>query len=338
MTTITDHVGADIARAGDDRLLADIDWTRSIRTLEDQDEGFHPVPSGIPHWTETSFWALTKASERLGGWIYLRARPALGLLQCGIYFYDSENQDAAALYNAEFPHVAIPKGQDYRDLKLENGLSLRCVEPFKRHQIHYEDRGIDLDLTITAALPPEPAGLGKLTGHLDQALWAQGTVRFGDRVVKFDDPAFRDRTWSERSDYSDMGPNYYIWGISPDRSLAIHATAGVLFGGHVHGGGATRAVKSVSRQVLSRDPAGRPERILADITCTDNSVLALSGTVLTSFLIMQPMPRTACWASVVHWDSSEGEQVTGEDHEAWPFELLRANRDAHGDPWIKHLA
>lgn len=337
MKKITDYVEQDKARAGDERLLAEIDWTRNQRELTEEDEDFHPAGTDEPHWTESSFWAFTHRETSTGGWIYLRSRRNLGLVQCGIYFFDPDHDEAwNALYNAEFCHVALPEDQSYLDLRLENGLSISCLEPWKHHRITYKNADCSIDVELRGVFPAAAAGLGPRTGHIDQPMWATGTLRFGDRTIELDDPAFRDRTWSDRSDYAKMGPNYYIWGTSSDQRQALHATAGVLFNGLVRLEGSEGDVESVARQVVERDPSGRPKVIDAQITCTDGTVTELHGTVLSAFPLMQVMPQTICWISVVSWECN-GLVLVGEDHEAWPFLLLRENLRTQGDQWVHHL-
>lgn len=334
MTATTD-VQALAAEKGHS-LMAGLDFSRSSRVLTVDDEGFHAPDPTAPHWTETSWWGFASADKGIGGWIYLRARPNLGLIACGIYVFDTRRTEMwDAIYHADFHHVALPPGQSYLNLSLDNGLTLVCEEPFKRHRITYRDDDFALDLTLTSVAEPWAVGVGPTTGHIDQAMWAKGEIACGSEHFAIDDPAFRDRTWSGRSDNARCPLNYYTWGTTRDRADTFYAAAGGIIAGRSRIDGAERRIIDIKRSVPQRDASGRPQRVLLQLTHEDGSRAEALGRVVLSYPVMA-LPRTLAWSSVVEWTLAD-RLFVGEDHEGWSFEHTRRVRRDTGSIWSEHL-
>lgn len=317
-------------------LMAGLDFSRSSRPLTPSDESFHTPDPAEPHWTETSWWGIASASKGIGGWIYLRARPNLGLVACGIYVFDTRRTEMwDSIYHADFHHVALPKDQTYLRLELDNGLSLVCEEPFKRHRIRYADGDFSLDLTMTSVAEPWAVGLGPKTGHLDQPMWATGTIACGDERYAIDDPAFRDRTWSGRSDNARCPLNFYTWGTTGDRTDTFYAAAGGIIAGHSRIGGQDLRITGIDRQVTARAPSGRPERVMLRLTRDDGTSVEARGRVILSYPVMA-LPRTIAWSSVVEW-TMDDRVFVGEDHEGWSFDHMRELARNGQSIWSSHI-
>ena len=325
------------AQAGDrQNFMAGLDFSHSRRALAIADEDFHPVDPAQPHWTETSWWGIASADKGIGGWIYLRARPNLGLIACGIYVFDARrNEMWDAIYQTDYQHVALPAGQSYLGLDLDIGLKVTCERPFERHRIAYRDGDFALDLAFSKVAPPWPVGLGPSTGHFDQAMWATGTIASGDEHFAIDDPAFRDRTWSGRADTAPCPLNFYTWGTTGDRAGTFYAAAGGIIAGRMSRQGEEKPITAVKRSVPQRDASGRPARIVLEIGFADGSAARIEGRTRLTFPVIA-LPRTLAWSSVVEW-SMDGSSFVGEDHEGWSLAHLRENRRKGGDLWSTHL-
>lgn len=291
---------------------------------------------GSPYWTETSYWGWADPASGLNGWIYLYARPVLGVISAGVWVYGGTDSTAPydQPYHRHYFQLPFTEDDDLNDLALDTGLRIETISAFGEHRITYRSADeIELDLTFTARsearllTPPSSP-----QGHLDQLLLVSGTLMLPDiGTVEIEGGAARDRTWSPRSDIDGSFKTHkddYAWGVTADGASFLSATVlntdgtQMMSFGHLLdvGGQATRQIASVHRQVPQRSDEGLPVVIELAITDENGEVTPVRGDV-ESTVLLTTFPGSLTMASRVRW-VLDGKVLFGEDQEKWPSRLL----------------
>src|ERR1700724_3842782 len=93
------------------------------------DDAFHPRTDD-PWWTETWWNAWFVPDRKMIGYFYPVFRPNLGVQAGGVIVYDdtAELEWDLPVFDYDW-HRQIPAGLDLRDAALENGMTIRCLEP-----------------------------------------------------------------------------------------------------------------------------------------------------------------------------------------------------------------
>jgi hypothetical protein len=316
-------------------LFASVQAVSDSRQLVPSDDEMHPVGSPHLYWTETSWWAFNVPGHSIGGWIYMYFRPNLGISSQGIWIWDDTGPAPWQLpyfrqsYNLPMPVIENP-------LEMHAGLRWEVLEPLERHRLTFDESPhAAFELEFSARAPAHAVGVSSATGHFDQAMWVNGTLRLGDREMEVDSSGFRDRTWSVREDTFGQGRRgFYSFGVREDFSFhvfVIHDETGEnhwLEKGFVFESGNLSEVTKVKRRVLSRRN-GMPSRI--DLAFTDDcgrSWHAVGQAASGSW--MQSWPSFYNWVETVPWQI-DGRVAWGEDHDTWQPEHIFRERASIAD-------
>ena len=167
-------------------------------TISAADDSFHPPTSDDPTWVETAwfpFWLPDVATS-----VYAR-----------VWFRPNDNQQGGAVdvWRDEGTVVAYdgwaePFARlDLRDLRLDNGFHLECIEPLTTYRIRHESEQVDVDITFRALMEPNPVSPhespGMFAGHLEQPGHVTGRVRLRNEQHIVDCASVRDRSWGPRT-------------------------------------------------------------------------------------------------------------------------------------------
>lgn len=296
------------------------------------DERLHPG-DGSQFWTETSWWGFANADQPLGGWVYVICRPELGVAAAGIWVHDGEYLAPwLQPYHRHYFHLPLPPDGDLDRLDLLGGLSIHCLDPFRRHSIHYEDDPeIRLELEFSSAGPARSlAPPGSPRGHLDQPLWASGVIDLGGRHIAIDGPAARDRSWGDRPDVGQTAhrrKDSYAWGGGTDGSFQVatvldaQGTKSEICFGAILLGDKTCEIVSSHRRVTERSQDGSPRRIVLTLTDSTGREHRINGTV-HSAVALTTLPGLLTFGTLVRWNL-DSHVWWGEDQEKWPTARFR---------------
>lgn len=309
------------------RVLGDL--AAETRRFGPGDEHRHAAPAS-PTWAETSWWVFTHPDEHLIGWVYVLTRPALGVASVGVWIWDGSGSEPRELLHSKlYAHVALPDDYDLTRLRLlDGGLEIDVEEPLHRYRLHYVDGDVELELRFVGVIEPQPLGIGDATGHADQPLLGQGSLRLGERQILVDGPAFRDRTWSERPETSSGLRNAYTWAVGDAATFQLLVMLDdddetpLFLGGFVLQDGEVAALERCRRIVEQRGPDGRPEIIKLKLTDVLGRHVEAVGRC-RSAAALPGFTGYLTWASLVEWDI-DGTVVWGEDHDSWAHMQWRA--------------
>lgn len=288
------------------------------------DDEFHPPTDDDPFWTETCWFTFTVPERRLSGQLYPFFRPNQGVMAAGVYFWDDRgNQLWNCRYAKNFWHLPIPD-QPLSDIRLQNGIRYRVLEPLRRYAVGFDDPDADdlhVDLTFTAVGPAHLLG----TSHLDQPGRYRGTIVLDGEEITVDAYGFRDRSWGPRAQFGDTlhgaTNGGYSYGTASERDgfHAITMDYGdgcVGIHGYVVRDGEWAKLDSAVRTVTERDAtSGFPRRVTLDITDRLGRELHAEGTCLNQLAI--PLnPNLFTVNCLTEW-TFDGVTAYGEDHDNW---------------------
>lgn len=193
------------------------------------------TPDDAPFdWCETNFFSFNIPEHNILGMLYMLSRPKLGVCMSDITIQDRISQSwEDQLYVDNRQHLPCPPS--LRSYKLENGLSVDCVEPLKRYVIDYE--GGDetrIYLEAEALMPPfdindpamdpmaarRPSSQWAFAGHYELTCRVQGEMTVRGRTLAIDCVDTFDRSWSVRSEVEKACAVWLHASFGP--SLTIH--------------------------------------------------------------------------------------------------------------------
>lgn len=291
------------------------------------DDRFHPPASDSPYWTETCWFTFAVPERRLSGQVYPFFQPNQGVCAAGVYLWDASGHEPhTILFGKNFWHLPIPP-QELDDIRLANGLAIRCLEPLTRYRIGYRDPEADeveFDLEFTAICAPNHLQ----GGHYEHAGRYRGTLRIGDERIEVDSYGMRDRSWGVRSqfgtDFHGTGAvrGGYSYATADERNafhsitMAFAADECISIHGYYLRDGRFARLASGRRTVLARDPAtGAPAHVLIEGVDELGRELRAEGRCLNR-LGLHLNPNLFTWNCLTQW-RFDGREAWGEDHDNW---------------------
>lgn len=293
--------------------LSTADWG-----LTTADDTFHPRDDN-PWWTETVWFAWMVPERNLLGYYYPMFRPNLNIQAGGVLVFD---------HTAELPwelpvfhwdwHQQIPPGLDLRDGALNNGMTIKCLEPNRVFQLGYEGRDLSLSLRaegvtkplVTAGTPPFNKG------HIDQICHLTGTMVMKGETIPVDCFAMRDRSWGPRQDGRQPQVGYAYATQDANNAwlaVAIGKEQQVSTGFLVRDGVWSQMVSGVRR--VQRDAQGRPETYEIEGKDALGRTLYATGRAMAR-QVFTAYPSMFLWNALVDW-SGAGFRGWGEDQDCW---------------------
>jgi hypothetical protein len=304
------------------------------------DDEFHPPTSDDPEWTETCWFTFTVPERGLSGQLYPYFKTNQGVAAGGAFFWDGRGErPETCIYAKQFWHLPLPSDARLTDIRLDNGIAYRCLEPQKRWSVRYDDPDdgdeIHVDLTFTGVVPPNMLG----TSHVDQAGRYEGTIVLHGEEIAVDAFGMRDRSWGPRPQYgqgihggqSMRGGYSYATASESDAFHAItmdFGTGAIAIHGYLMRDGEWAKLTGGSREVLERDDDGAPLRVVIEGTDEKGRELHAEGRThnALSFLIN---PNLFTFNCLTEW-TFDGVTAWGEDHDNHSFpsarRLLRETR------------
>jgi hypothetical protein len=297
------------------RPLSSDDWG-----LTTDDDNFHPADDN-PWWTETMWFAWMVPDRNILGYYYPVFRPNLGIQAGGVLVFDdtAELPWELPVFNYDW-HQQIPAGLDLRDAKLNNGMTIKCVDALRTYELGYESRDLTLALRVEGVTKPlVTKGTPPFNkGHIDQICHVTGSMVMSGETIAVDSYAMRDRSWGPREDGRQPQVGYSYATQDPDNAwLAVTIGKGqeynVSTGFNIRDGVWSQMV-SGTREV-DRDQQGRPHAYRINATDALGRTVSATGTMM-SRQVFTAYPSMFCWNSLVDW-SADGFRGFGEDQDCW---------------------
>ncbi|MEO5840202.1 MAG: hypothetical protein ABIQ73_02345 [Acidimicrobiales bacterium] len=288
-------------------------------TVSPTDDSFHPPTSDDPTWVETAwfpFWLPDVATS-----VYAR-----------VWFRPNDNQQGGAVHAWRDEGTAVAydgwtepfaTSGDLRDLRLESGFRLECLEPLVAYRIRHESEQIDVDITFRALMEPNPVSPhespGMFAGHLEQPGHVTGRVRLRNEQHIVDCASVRDRSWGPRT----MRPGIRIgnahgtsldgWAffayVNPDDAGRELITSGYW----QHDGRAARIVRGERRTERIGDFA---DSLTIDARDALDRHLVVRGRCVNRQAIDAGHDLYAV-LNLVEWTAGDGHVAWGESHDIW---------------------
>jgi len=279
--------------------------------IRDEDAAFHAPDPAHPTWAETNYFGFFNAEERLNVGVYALFRTNLGTVTSSICI---NSRRTVTHWEADFcdmrAAIPIPQPRNLLDYALSNGLHVRCLQPNRMWDIHFEDgHGTYIDVRYEALMPgfdihdPEmdpmcgsKSSEGKFAwgtaynGHFDQTGAFKGSVIVRGRKVPIDCVSTMDHSWGPRPERGAPTMSWLHAHFSKD--LAIHAILGFdpardngrdlwLTHGYVLERGKVFGLKAGSGQTL-RKQERYAETIALRLTDSAERLWELNGRALTT--------------------------------------------------------
>lgn len=294
------------------------------------DDRFHPPVDDDPYWTETCWFTFSVPERRLSGQIYPFMRPNQQVSTLGVFLWDpSGSRLFDCRYAKNLVHVPLPAGSDLADLRLDGGLSIRCLEPLSRYALHYLDADLghlEIDLEFRGIAPPNYL----FHSHLDQPGRYTGTIRLDGEAIAVDGYGFRDRSWGPRSQIGSTLNNSgaprggYSYATASEGE-AFHAitlafaddVAIPIHGYLIRDGVYSKLVQGKGRRtVLERATGDAPTHVLIEAEDELGRPLVAEGRCVNK-IGLHLNPNLFTWNCLTEWRWGEGRCGWGEDHDNW---------------------
>jgi len=168
--------------------------------ITEADDLRHRVPHGVKT-RDSLFWNLVLPDERIAVQLYVWSDGnGVAGRQVSVYVPERDRNIIRNAYD-----VDLGPDSDFDDWECE-GLRLRQPEPLRTAELTYRGDDVELDYCFIARHRPfsyreNPAGCPHwmATNRYEQSGGASGTLRVGDRTIRFDDVwAHRDHSWGRR--------------------------------------------------------------------------------------------------------------------------------------------
>jgi hypothetical protein len=293
-------------------------------TFGPADDDFHDVG---PQWwaTETAWFSFHHHERRLGGWLYVLARPNIGTVQGGAWVWDdSAFVPWEVLYSANFSSMPLPDERSLADVTLRTGVSIKVVEALDTYRLGYRDPGrFEADLLFSAVMPPHgyPAGEPPFlsASHFDQLGRISGTIRLPGESIDIDCYSMRDRSWGPRPEHRPRRLAYCFGTASPQHAFFCTLEPAGDSERINHGFLIREGVKAAlvaGTRTTSRDP--RTGVITTEIivgTDARGRDFTATGTPVSRIAINRHTAIT--WNYLSHW-RLDNVDAWGEDQDMWP--------------------
>jgi hypothetical protein len=307
------------------------------------DEYFHER-SADPHWNESGWFAFNVADRAISGWVYAYHRPNMGYTVGGVAIWDPTGEYTwDCLFHDWHDTMALDASHNMFDFKAENSLSMRCIEPLKRHRLGYDAEGCTLDLEWTAIWEPHDSGLSSISkdwgsGHFEQGGRIKGTITLeslGGETLEIDCYSNRDHSWGPRKVTPAVPRGDFPWAIAsgdhafhctvrgdlPADQDPIDGTTERIISGWYVRDGLVGELTSGTRRCVERGADGRPLTVVLEATDSLGRAFGAEGHCV-NWLNWPGYPHYYQWWSMAEW-AFDGVRAFGEVSDWYPSHLSR---------------
>ncbi len=301
-----------------------------------QADRFYDHPSDDPYWNESVWFSFSIPEQRKHGAIQYYFRPNMRMLNGGPFLWDPSGTNTWDCIYYNWSHLqALPEGAKKFDMRANNSLTVRVLEPLARYAIAYDYEDFQLDLEWRAIGPihelksSDPGQRATQKFHMEQPGRMVGTFRRDGEVFAVDCFSMRDTSYGPRN-YASSASGGYFWGIA--EGMAFHAIAKgegatqTVIGGFLWKDGEMVSLASGSRRVLEYGRFG-PRRVLFEATDQRGRTVSAIGNIDEGFIFTGYTDHTVVW-SLSQWQC-DGKTLWGDNQEFCPS--LRFRRIARGD-------
>lgn len=300
-----------------------------------QEDRFFGAPSDSPYWNESVWFSLSIPERHIHGAIQYYFRPNMNMLNGGPFVWDPSGTNTWDCLYYNWSHLqALPAGAQKFDMRANNSLAVKVLEPLQRYAISYDNDDFQLDLEWRAIGPVHELKSSDATSraaqkfHMEQPGRMVGSMRRDGEQFAIDCFSMRDTSYGPRSYSSAVGG--YFWGISGDRAFhAIVKGEGAeqtSIGGFIWRDGQLASLVSGTRRVLEYGRYG-PRRVEFRATDQLGRSMVAHGELDDGFIFTGYTDHTVVW-SLLRWEW-DGTELWGDSQEF--CSSLRFRRIARGD-------
>ncbi|TGD71801.1 hypothetical protein E4634_16940 [Mangrovimicrobium sediminis] len=293
-------------------------------------------PTDNPYWNESVWFSVSIPERHIHGMIQYYFRPNMNMLNGGPILWDASGLETHNCRHYNWAHLqALPPGMQKFDMRANNSLAVKVLEPLTRYSLSYDHDDLQFELEWNAIGPLHELKTGDAGQtatakfHIEQPGRMTGTLRSGDETFAIDCLSMRDTSFGQR-DYASLSSGGYFWGIA-DNS-AFHAIAmgkgreQKVIGGFIWKDGELSSMVSGTRSVEDYHRLG-PKRVTFTATDKLGRTVEATGEIDEGFVFTGYTDHTVVW-SLLRWDW-DGVTHWGDNQEFAP--ALRFRRIARGD-------
>ena len=266
--------------------------------------------SDSPYWNESAWFNFNKPDEGLNGVVQYYFRPNMGMLNGGPIIWDrSGHFQWNCLYYNWSNLQALPAGAEKYNMKANNSLEVKVLEPLSRYSIKYDNEGLQMDLLWEAIGPMHEMKSGgdaqvkTSMFHIEQPGTMKGMIRVGERDIAIDCYSMRDASAGPRQ-YEKVAPGSYFWGVAGDS--CFHAIAmgdgpvHQLMGGFIWKDGKMSTLASGTRTALEFGRYG-PSRLRFEGADELGRSFVVEGRIEQGFIHTGYSTHSVVW-SLAEWN------------------------------------
>jgi hypothetical protein len=316
--------------------------TREI-VAEDDSFAHHARPDD-PFWNESGLFGFMVPERKIDGYFYVWHRPNMNLTSAGVALWDDKGTETHNCLYAEWFHFnPMAAGTDMFDFELGNGMRCKVLEPLRRYELGFTSDECSLDLSWTGAYhPPNLHYTGEhgfdIYGgvHYEQLGSVTGTIRLHGETIPVDCHHFRDHSRGPRPGPArnlpgggfDFGwasdrTSFAVTSARPDPKAPVTArSVDRISYGHFTKNGVLGQVVDGTREVLEREPDGRPRRVVLALRDEHGRDMSAESRVQNCLKWHSLWHMQWCLASWV----IDGEPGWGENQDWFDIEVIRAHQ------------
>ncbi|CAN7600598.1 hypothetical protein LJR219_004550 [Phenylobacterium sp. LjRoot219] len=262
-----------------------------------------------PYWNESVWFSFSKPEDHIHGLIQYYFRPNMGMLNGGPVMWDPSGLTQWDCLHYNWSHLqALPPGAQKFDMKANNSLEVKVLEPLTRYAIKYSYDGFEIDLVWQAIGPVHELKTGdagqQATAkfHIEQPGRMKGMVRRDGKEYPIDCFSMRDTSYGRR-DYASLATGGYFWGIAAESSfhaIAMGDAEQKVIGGYIYKDGQLSSLASGVRRITEFGRYG-PSRAVFEATDKLGRIMTATAEIDPGLIFTGYTDHTVVW-SLVKWD------------------------------------
>jgi len=297
---------------------------------------FCDEPSDSPYWNESVWFSMTIPERRIHGMIQYYFRPNMHMLNGGPILWDASGLNTHDCRHYNWAHLqAMPPGQRKFDMRANNSLAVKVLEPLQRYSLSYDHDDLAFELEWNAIGPLHELKTGDAGQsatakfHIEQPGRLTGTLRSLGETFEVNCFSMRDTSFGKR-DYASLASGGYFWGIAAQSSFhAIAMGKGreqQVIGGYLYRDGELASLASGVRYIEDYHANG-PKTVVFEATDKLGRNMRATGKIDEGFVFVGYTDHTVIW-SLLEWQM-DGQTHWGDNQEFTP--AMRYRQIARGD-------